>query len=171
MKQFQLVGLIACVALFVGCENYQAGQGNQEQKRLAALQQQRSQQGTDESEQNLQNAQAGLARCSSMRCRMVCSTETPLPAASLSGITGRRKLRPVGHSHQSVGVIAVRVRRASAPSPASLVSRGSGACVVCPCDAAGVPANRVWGRGGWAAASAFGRDRRGFGRSAADFGG
>jgi len=61
MKQFQLVGLIACVALFVGCENYQAGQGNQEQKRLAALQQQRSQQqGTDESEQNLQNAQADI---------------------------------------------------------------------------------------------------------------
>jgi hypothetical protein len=60
MKQFQLVGLIAGVALFVGCENYQTGQGNQEQKRLAALQQQRSQQGTDESEQNLQNAQADL---------------------------------------------------------------------------------------------------------------
>jgi hypothetical protein len=41
MKYFQLFGLIACVGLFVGCETTQtAGQGNQEQKRAAALQQQ-----------------------------------------------------------------------------------------------------------------------------------
>jgi hypothetical protein len=41
MKYFQLFGLIACAVIFVNCETTQtAGQGNQEQKRAAALQQQ-----------------------------------------------------------------------------------------------------------------------------------
>jgi hypothetical protein len=41
MKYFQLFGLIACAVIFVSCETTQtAGQGNQEQKRAAALQQQ-----------------------------------------------------------------------------------------------------------------------------------
>jgi hypothetical protein len=61
MKHSQLVSLIAGAALVVGCESTQtAGEGTQEQKRLAALQEQRSQQQGDESEQNLQNAQADL---------------------------------------------------------------------------------------------------------------
>ena len=59
MKQLQLVGLAALTILFVGCETTQtAGQGgNQEQKRMAALEQQRAQSSSDESEQNLQAAQ------------------------------------------------------------------------------------------------------------------
>lgn len=45
-----------CAALMISCETTQtAGQGNQEKKRLAALQQQQAQ--VDESEQNLWNAQ------------------------------------------------------------------------------------------------------------------
>jgi hypothetical protein len=41
MKYFQLFGLIACAVIFVSCETSQtAGQGTQEQKRAAALQQQ-----------------------------------------------------------------------------------------------------------------------------------
>jgi hypothetical protein len=41
MKYFQLFGLIACAVIFVSCETTQtAGQGNQEQKRAAVLQQQ-----------------------------------------------------------------------------------------------------------------------------------
>ncbi len=61
MKQLQFVGLIASMTLFAGCETTQtAGQGNQEQKRIAALQEQRAQQQSDESEQNLQNAQADI---------------------------------------------------------------------------------------------------------------
>ena len=56
MKLFQLVGLIVCAAFFVSCESTQtAGQGNQERKRLAALQQQQPQ--LDESDLNLWNAQ------------------------------------------------------------------------------------------------------------------
>ena len=43
MKALQLMGLIACVALFNGCETTQtAGMGNQEQKRLAAIQQEQA---------------------------------------------------------------------------------------------------------------------------------
>jgi hypothetical protein len=61
MKVLQLVGLVSCGLLFVACETTQtAGQGNQEQKRLAALQEERAQPQPDESEQNLQNAQADL---------------------------------------------------------------------------------------------------------------
>ena len=59
MKLLQLIGLIASAALFVSCETTQpTGMGNQEQKRLAAIQQQQ-QEGAqmDESERNLWNAQ------------------------------------------------------------------------------------------------------------------
>jgi hypothetical protein len=58
MKLLQFVGLIACVALFVGCETTQtAGTGNQEQKRLAAIQKEQAEGAQmDESERNLWNA-------------------------------------------------------------------------------------------------------------------
>ena len=56
MKLLQLIGLIVCAASFVSCETTRiAGQGNQERKRLAALQEQQQQ--VDESDQNLWNAQ------------------------------------------------------------------------------------------------------------------
>jgi hypothetical protein len=60
MKQLQLIGLIACAGFFVSCETTQtAGQGNQEQKRAAALQQQHQEAAQlDEGDQNLWNAQA-----------------------------------------------------------------------------------------------------------------
>lgn len=61
MKQLQLIGLIACGAFLVGCESTQtAGMGNQERKRLAAVQQQEQQPQPDEAEQNLQNAQQDI---------------------------------------------------------------------------------------------------------------
>jgi hypothetical protein len=58
MKPLQLVGLIASVALFVSCETTQpTGMGNQEQKRLAAIQQQQQEAGQmDEADRNLWNA-------------------------------------------------------------------------------------------------------------------
>lgn len=59
MKLLQFVGLIASVALFVGCETTQTtGTGNQEQKRLAAIQKEQ-QEGAqmDEADRNLWNAQ------------------------------------------------------------------------------------------------------------------
>jgi hypothetical protein len=63
MKQLQLAALIAGFAVCVGCEttNQTAGMGNQEQKRLAQIQQQQqdlAQYG--ESEQNLWNAQVDV---------------------------------------------------------------------------------------------------------------
>jgi len=59
MKQLQLIGLIVCGAILVGCETTQtAGMGNQEQKRMAALQRQQAEDAQmDESERNLWNAQ------------------------------------------------------------------------------------------------------------------
>lgn len=58
MKEFHLIGLIACAAVLIGCETTKtAGQGNQEQKRLAALQAERAQPQPDESDRNLWNAQ------------------------------------------------------------------------------------------------------------------
>jgi hypothetical protein len=59
MKYFQLIGLILGVAVFVGCETTQtAGQGNQERKRLAAIEQEKqAAANTDEAEQNLWSAQ------------------------------------------------------------------------------------------------------------------
>jgi hypothetical protein len=58
MKPLQLVGLIASVALFVSCETTQpTGMGNQEQKRLAAIQQEQQQAAQmDEADRNLWNA-------------------------------------------------------------------------------------------------------------------
>ena len=61
MKRLQLIGVIACGAFLVGCESTQTtGTGNQERKRLAAVQQQEQQSQTDESEQNLWNAQQDI---------------------------------------------------------------------------------------------------------------
>jgi len=58
MKQLQLIGMVSGAVLLFSCETTQtAGQGNQEQKRLAALRQAQTQPQADESEQNLQNAQ------------------------------------------------------------------------------------------------------------------
>ena len=58
MKLLQFVGLIACVALFVGCETTQpTGMGNQEQKRLAAIQKEQAEGAQmDEADRNLWNA-------------------------------------------------------------------------------------------------------------------
>lgn len=57
MKQLQLVSVIACGALLVGCESTQtAGMGNQERKRLAIVEQQQQVQ-VDETESNLWHAQ------------------------------------------------------------------------------------------------------------------
>jgi hypothetical protein len=53
MKELQLISLIACGAFLVGCESTKtAGMGNQERKRLAAVEQQQQTQ-VDESESNL----------------------------------------------------------------------------------------------------------------------
>jgi hypothetical protein len=58
MKLLQLVGLIAGAAIFVSCESTKTGgMGNQERKRLAALQEAQSQPQPDESDRNLWNAQ------------------------------------------------------------------------------------------------------------------
>jgi hypothetical protein len=59
MKHVQLISLIAGAAILISCETTQtAGQGNQEAKRLAALQQQEQQSAQmDEGDQNLWNAQ------------------------------------------------------------------------------------------------------------------
>jgi hypothetical protein len=59
MKHLQIIGLIACVALFASCESTDtAGRGNQESKRRAAQQQQRQEQ--DEAQQNLWSAQRNI---------------------------------------------------------------------------------------------------------------
>ena len=62
MKPLQFVGLIASVALFVGCETTQtAGMGNQEQKRLAAIQHEQQEAAQmDEADRNLWNAHQDL---------------------------------------------------------------------------------------------------------------
>src|SRR5437879_5054200 len=61
MKHLQLIGLIACAAFFVSCESTEMagpGQGNQETKRLAALQQEKQESAQmDEADQNLWAAQ------------------------------------------------------------------------------------------------------------------
>ena len=58
MKPLQLVGLIACAACLVSCETTQpTGMGNQEQKRLAQIQQQQQEDAQiDEGDRNLWNA-------------------------------------------------------------------------------------------------------------------
>ena len=62
MKQLQLVSLIAGAAILVSCETTQTtGMGNQEQKRLAAIQQQQQEDAQmDESDRNLWNAHQDL---------------------------------------------------------------------------------------------------------------
>ena len=62
MKQLQLVSLIAGAAILVGCETTQTtGMGSQEQKRLAAIQQQQQEDAQmDESDRNLWNAHQDL---------------------------------------------------------------------------------------------------------------
>ena len=58
MKPLQLIGLLAFAALLVSCETTQpTGMGNQEQKRLAAIQQEQQEDAQmDESDRNLWNA-------------------------------------------------------------------------------------------------------------------
>jgi hypothetical protein len=60
MKRLQLVGLSLCLAGFVGCETTQtADMGNQERKRLAAIEQERAEAAQiDESTANLWNAES-----------------------------------------------------------------------------------------------------------------
>ena len=62
MKHLQLIGLIVCGAILISCETTQtAGLGNQEQKRLAAIQQQQAEDAQmDEGDRNLWNAQQDL---------------------------------------------------------------------------------------------------------------
>ena len=59
MKHIEAVGLILCTAVLVSCETTQtAGQGNQERKRLAAIQQAQEEAAQiDESTANLWNAE------------------------------------------------------------------------------------------------------------------
>jgi hypothetical protein len=58
MKNLQFTGLIACAAFLAGCETTETtGRGNQEVKRLAAIQQQEQEaKETDEAQRNLWNA-------------------------------------------------------------------------------------------------------------------
>ena len=58
MKQLQLVLFIVCGAILISCETTQTtGMGNQEQKRMAALQRQQVEDAQiDESDRNLWNA-------------------------------------------------------------------------------------------------------------------
>ena len=62
MKLLQLVGVIVYAGIFVSCETTQtAGMGNQERKRLAAIQQQQQEDAQmDESDRNLWNAHQDL---------------------------------------------------------------------------------------------------------------
>jgi hypothetical protein len=61
MKHLQLIGLIACGIFFASCESTNTtGKGNQEAKRLAALQQQSEQSQLDEGQQNLWNAHENI---------------------------------------------------------------------------------------------------------------
>ena len=62
MKHVQFVGLIACAAILVSCETIQpTGMGNQEQKRLAAIQKEQAEDAqVDESDRNLWNAHQDL---------------------------------------------------------------------------------------------------------------
>ena len=62
MKQLQLVALIGCAMFLVSCETTQpTGMGNQEQKRLAALERQQAEDvRMDDSERNLWNAHQDL---------------------------------------------------------------------------------------------------------------
>lgn len=58
MKLLQRIGLIVCAAILISCETTQTtGTGNQEQKRLAAIQKEQQEAGQmDEADRNLWNA-------------------------------------------------------------------------------------------------------------------
>ena len=62
MKHFQLVASLGWTAFLISCETIQTtGMGNQEQKRLAAIQQQQQEDAQmDESDRNLWNAHQDL---------------------------------------------------------------------------------------------------------------
>jgi outer membrane lipoprotein-sorting protein len=61
MKMLCLLAVLLVSGFLIGCETTQtAEQGNQEQKRRVAVQQQQAQPQPDESDQNLQNAQADV---------------------------------------------------------------------------------------------------------------
>jgi len=62
MKLFQLMGSLAFAGLVISCETTQpTGMGNQEQKRLAAIQQQQQEDAQiDEADRNLWNAHQDL---------------------------------------------------------------------------------------------------------------
>jgi hypothetical protein len=62
MKHLQLIGLIVCAAILIGCETTQTAEtGNQERKRLAAIQQEQQEDAQmDESDRNLWNAHQDL---------------------------------------------------------------------------------------------------------------
>jgi hypothetical protein len=62
MKYLQLTGLILCAVSFAGCETTQnAGSGNTEVKRIAALNERRQEEAhMDESQKNLWNAQQDI---------------------------------------------------------------------------------------------------------------
>lgn len=62
MKYLEFIGLIACATFFVSCETTNTagnsnGRGNQEAKRLAAIEQEKQEEQTDEAQRNLWNAQ------------------------------------------------------------------------------------------------------------------
>jgi hypothetical protein len=58
MKHFQSIAMIACLAFLVSCETTSTtGEGTQEAKRLAAIQQQKAQPQLDEEQANLWSAQ------------------------------------------------------------------------------------------------------------------
>jgi hypothetical protein len=60
MKHLYLVALLACAVLFVSCQSTKTAgaRGNQEAKRMAALEQERAEEEkTDEAQRNLWNAQ------------------------------------------------------------------------------------------------------------------
>ena len=59
MKHLQFIGLIVCATFLAGCESTEtAGKGNQEVKRMAAIEQeQKENAAVDESDRNLWNAQ------------------------------------------------------------------------------------------------------------------
>jgi outer membrane PBP1 activator LpoA protein len=63
MNHVQLIGIVAFAAVLTGCETTEqtAGQGNQERKRLAQIQQENAQAAqSDESERNLWNAEQDI---------------------------------------------------------------------------------------------------------------
>jgi PBP1b-binding outer membrane lipoprotein LpoB len=58
MKHLEFISLIACAVFLASCESTEtAGRGNQESKRLAAVQQRQQKEAADEAQQNLWSAQ------------------------------------------------------------------------------------------------------------------